>query len=360
MSWRERDQMLPSSRPARTKRVRAMVPTSLVGVVLLGLIAGPAGASEVAKPSLPDLGPNVTIFDPSMPVATINAKLRELATASNGYDLNRNAVYFLPGTYGSPAGRNDPSTPSDFIDAPVGFMETISGLGDSPDDVVINGNLRVTGAGSALGTFWRGLTNLTIDPIQPGLAAHSMSWNTSQTTPWRRVDLRGNLELTPARSLGTYIANSRISGAVNSGALWKADPPTPGGASLFAMHDSEIGSWTGRGGMFLFAGVDGAPADNFGDPGDKITQPETAVSRDAPFLYLNRGRLEVFVPDAKSNSRGYDWGTDARDGRSLQINQFYIAKPTDTASELNRELSRGKNLLLTPGVYKLDKPLDVG
>lgn len=46
-----------------------------------GLVVSATPALAVGKAKLPDLGPNVTIFDPSMPVADINAKLQSLATA---------------------------------------------------------------------------------------------------------------------------------------------------------------------------------------------------------------------------------------------------------------------------------------
>ena len=110
-----------------------------------------------------------------MPVADINAKLQSLATASNGADLNRNAVFFMPGTYGSAAEPNDPATATGYIDSSVGFMESVQGLGTSPGDVRINGNLRSGGPGQrALGYFWRSLTNMQDQPDPGGHAgAHA-------------------------------------------------------------------------------------------------------------------------------------------------------------------------------------------
>ena len=92
---------------------------------------------------------------------------------------------------------------------------------------------------------------------------------------------------------------------------------------------------------------------------NKTTLPRTPVSRDAPFLYVEKKRFKVFVPGARRHVRGLDWGTRARDGRSLPLQAFHVAKPGDSAQTLNRALAAGKHLLLTPGVYSLDEPLRI-
>ena len=131
----------------------------------------------------PDFGPNVTIIEPSMSVEAINATLQALATRSTGFDEVRNAVYFMPGTYGNGAGADNPATATGFINSPVGFMETVQGLGASPEEVTINGNLRAGQAtGFSLNTFWRSLANVRINPIETDEAAHTMRWNTSQAS----------------------------------------------------------------------------------------------------------------------------------------------------------------------------------
>jgi hypothetical protein len=329
-----------------------------IGAAGLAVSTAPALAS--GKSTHPDFGPNVTIFDPSMPVAGINAKLQSLATASDGADLNRNAVFFMPGTYGSAAGANDPATATGYIDSSVGFMESVQGLGTSPGDVRINGNLRSGGPGQrALGYFWRSLTNMRINPIQADMPAHTMRWSTSQASPLRRLDVAGNLDVGGAESFGTMMANSRVAGVVKSGNTWVADNPRELGQAHYFVRDSQIGSWSGRGANFVFSGVDGAPPTDFGNPGDKTTLPTTPVSRDAPFLYVDNGRFKVFVPAVRRHVRGIDWGVHGRDGRSLPLQAFHVAKPSDSAQTLNRALAAGKHLLLTPGVYSLDEPLRI-
>ncbi|MDN8037064.1 hypothetical protein [Burkholderia vietnamiensis] len=128
-----------------------------ISVVAGGLLAvagcGSGHVDDTANTS-PDFGPNVVIVDSSMSVVDINTKLQALANSSTGFDENRAAVLFKPGTYGSASGQSDPKGATGQVDSPVGFMMTVQGLGASPDDVVINGNLRAGAAGqNALGTF---------------------------------------------------------------------------------------------------------------------------------------------------------------------------------------------------------------
>jgi hypothetical protein len=65
------------------------------------------------------------------------------------------------------------------------------------------------------------------------------------------------------------------------------------------------------------------------------------------------------VPKARFHTSGTDWALNSRTGKSLSLGDFYIAQPSATAATLNRELARGKNLILTPGSYNLDAPLQI-
>ena len=79
-----------------------------------------------------------------------------------------------------------------------------------------------------------------------------------------------------------------------------------------------------------------------------------------PFLYVdNSGNYNVFVPALKQNSSGVDWAGGNPAGTSLPISQFYITQPGDSAETINAQLAAGKNLIVTPGIYHLDQPLNV-
>ena len=46
-------------------------------------------------------------------------------------------------------------------------------------------------------------------------------------------------------------------------------------------------------------------------------------------------------------------------GRTLPLGDFFVAKPSDSAQVINQQLARGKNLLLTPGVYDIARSIEV-
>ena len=113
----------------------------MAGLVASGLLAL---ASKGAKPQF---GPNVLIFDPSMPSQEIQKQIDAVYTTQqhNEFGPQRNALLFLPGNYN--------------VDVPIGFYTQVLGLGDSPDAVQIKGNLQADAAlgnNNATTTFWRG------------------------------------------------------------------------------------------------------------------------------------------------------------------------------------------------------------
>src|SRR5215207_4083031 len=106
---------------------------ALVGAALATSAPSPAAAPPAV---VPDLGPNVTIIDPSMPTAEIQAVLDDLAADQVDDEMgsNRHSVLFLPGDYGS---AQDP------LQARVGYYTEIAGLGEQPTDVTVDGKIEV-------------------------------------------------------------------------------------------------------------------------------------------------------------------------------------------------------------------------
>ena len=82
------------------------------------------------------LGPNVCVFNDSMPQATIQADLDAIAAQQvpNQFGSQRYAVLFEPGTYG---------TSTNPLNFQVGYYTAVAGLGGTPSDVVINGSVDV-------------------------------------------------------------------------------------------------------------------------------------------------------------------------------------------------------------------------
>jgi hypothetical protein len=67
----------------------------------------------------------------------------------------------------------------------------------------------------------------------------------------------------------------------------------------------------------------------------------------------------VFVPDKRTNASGVTWANGTAPGTSVGLDQFYVAKPSDSAATLNQALDQGLHLLLTPGVYTIDQTINV-
>ncbi|MGW6129920.1 adenylyl cyclase [Cellulomonas sp. NPDC055163] len=350
-----------SSRRYLRPRLRARLAVGLVALATLASAVGVAG-SAAAGPvpahrggsGLPDLGVNVKVFDPSMPTSEIQATVDAIATQQVDSEMGtgRYALLFEPGTYG---------TPEEPLVFQVGYYTEVAGLGQSPTDVTINGHVdvynRCLTADNciALVNFWRSMSNLTINVAggQDCRAAGNF-WAVSQASPMRRVNITGgSLTLMdfctagPQYASGGFIADSRTG------------PITNGSQQQFLVRDSTIGEWSNAVWNQVFAGVEGAPEQTFPDP-PYTTLPTNPVSVEKPYLYLDaRKGYQVFVPRARTDSSGTTWEDGPTPGRAIPLRDFYVATPADSARTINAQLARGKHLLLTPGVYAIDRTLEV-
>ena len=295
----------------------------------------PSRRKPRALPGGGDLGPNVLVFDPATP--NIQGRLDEIfrQQESAQFGTGRYQLLFKPGTYHG-------------LNAQIGFYTSISGLGLSPDDTTINGDITVDAGwfnGNATQNFWRSAENLAVVPVNG-----TNRWAVSQAAPFRRMHIRGNLNLAPTGygwSSGGYIADSRIDGQVQ-----------PYSQQQWYTRDSAIGGWLNGVWNMVFSGVEGAPAQGFPNP-PYTTLATTPVSREKPFLYLGGSEYRVFLPEKRTNARGVTWGNGTPRGTSLPLSRFYVAKPGVSAATLNQALAEGLHLLLTPGIYHLDRPVRV-
>ncbi len=71
------------------------------GVLLAARMHGAPAGGAGALSAWPDLGPNVLVFDPSMPAAEIQAKIDKIYQAEqhSEFGSERYALLFLPGKY---------------------------------------------------------------------------------------------------------------------------------------------------------------------------------------------------------------------------------------------------------------------
>ncbi|MFF4650967.1 coagulation factor 5/8 type domain-containing protein [Streptomyces sp. NPDC001380] len=331
----------PALRTAR--RLAAAAAATAVTVAL----AAPAGAAPAHhRPGgQPDFGPNVTVLDPGTPKADIQAALDGVLRTQESaqFGTGRHAFLFKPGHYD--------------VDAQLGYYTSVYGLGMSPDDVDVTGEVRVEGqrqpdgSYSALENFWRSAENLSVTPAD-GIDW----WAVSQAAPLRRVHVRGGLFLFPRQggyASGGYLADSKVDGTVVNASQQQ-----------WLTRGSSVGGWSNGVWNQVFSGVQGAPPQSFSttpyDPPPYTTLDTSPVSREKPFLYVDsQDRYRVFVPAVRRDSSGPSWTGGTPAGSSLPIDRFFIAKPTDSAARINAELARGRDLVLTPGIYHLDRSLEV-
>ena len=362
LSWFVDRASSPPSRRTAPRRCRHLVLWLAVltaAATLTGAATAQAAPTPAAAPSArPNLGPNVKIFDPTMPVSEIQATVDAIAAQQKDAQFggHRYALLFKPGTYG---------TAQEPLNFQVGYYTEVAGLGLTPGDVVINGSVDVhnqcDSSGKncvALNNFWRSLQNLTINVTTPNLGCYSGEfWAVSQAAPMRRVHVIGLTTLMdyctgPSFASGGFIADSQLETVVN------------GSQQQWLVRNSSVRGWTNGVWNQVFSGVDGAPAQCFpaaSSCGGPYTVVATSpVTREAPFLYVDsHGRWKVFVPAPRRDSSGVSWAPDAPAGRSIPLEDFVVLQPDDDLGKLNDELARGRSLLFTPGTYQVGKTLTI-
>jgi hypothetical protein len=309
-----------------------------------GLLAAalPALAAQTAKTAKPDFGPNVLIFDPSMPPQAIQKQIDAVyATLQHDeFSSQRKALLFLPGSYS--------------VDVPVGFYTEVVGLGASPDATRIAGNMHADANdehNNATTTFWRAAEGISIAP-----AGGTMQWAVSQAVSLRRMHVRGDLVLHQHNgwASGGWMSDSLVDGNVGSGSQQQ-----------WISRNCDWKSWTGSNWNMVFVGVVHPPDGAWPSP-PYTTVAKTPVVREKPFLQVNAaGEFSVRVPELRNDSVGITWGSGGvgggeTPGETMPISQFYIARPdVDTAETINAQLAQGKNLILAPGIYELTAAIRV-
>ncbi len=355
----------PATRSRRRRRATLIAVAALTAAATTLAPTATAGPPRGPGHATPDLGPNVVVFDPSMPVADIQARVDAIHTQQVDAEMGtaRYSLLFLPGEYG---------TAEQPLQMKVGYYTEVAGLGGSPTDVVVHGKIETYNRCLspdpenpnciALVNFWRTLSNLTIDingTGQDDCRRTANFWAVSQAVSLRRVNVLAD-EGDPGFSLmdyctagpqfasGGFIADSRFGDVTN------------GSQQQWLTRNSEVRSWSNAVWNQVFAGVEGAPDDaTFPDP-PYTTLDENPLSREKPYLYVDeRGRWNVRVPEAREGTRGITWADGMTPGRSIPLRDFYVAKPGDRIQTINSQLARGKHLLLTPGVYDVARSIEV-
>ncbi len=326
--------------------VAAAVASSMASGADAATMTAGGGTASISRANRTLFGENVYVFDPQMPADGINHITRDIFRkmetnqfASRGY-----AFLFKPGRYQ--------------VNFNVGFYTEVAGLGQNPDDVLINGGVNVNAqwsGGAALDNFWRSIGNMTVRPTATGGA---MRIAVSQAAPIRRLHVKGDLNLFDVwtscncgagYASGGFLADSVVDGKV-----------VPASQQQWLSRNSKWSVWSNAVWNMVFAGCRNAPGNTFPNPAYTVIR-RTPVIREKPYLAVDAsGDFAVFVPALQHDTLGPSWDRGSTPGEWIPISRFHIAHPgKDSAASLNAALERGKHILFTPGTYRLEKTLRV-
>ncbi|KAK8096998.1 hypothetical protein PG999_012942 [Apiospora kogelbergensis] len=296
------------------------------------------------------LGPNVYVFDPSMPAGEVQEQATKIfqQMEANQFGPERYALLFKPGTY-----------PVLFD---VGFYTSVAGLGQNPDQVRIEGGANVPAYWmpnrNATCNFWRSYENLAIEASDATNKTTTIA--VSQAAPLRRLHITSAnglwlFQVDPSTHAGGWASGGFMADSVVDGQV------LPGSQQQWLSRNCGWGSWANGVWNMVFVGCDNAPSgDNF--PTDPYTTIDrTPILREKPYLYHDGGRFAVFVPSLQRDTQGPSWKNQPTPGRSVSVeDEFHVAQSaSSTSASLNEALRAGKHILFTPGVYQLDEPLQV-
>lgn len=319
---------------------------TLAAAAALGFIIPDAALGEsVSQANKTIFGPNVYVFDPSMPVADIQSLAGKIFAKmeANEFGSERYALLFKPGRYN--------------VTFNVGFYTHVAGLGRNPDDVQINGGVNVNAQwmpnANATCNFWRTLENFAVTPSSSkGVTRIAVS----QAAPLRRLHVKGDLHLfdfdakwNAGWASGGFLADSVVDGKV-----------VPASQQQWLSRNSKWAQWNNGVWNMVFVGCNNVPAGKFPDPPYTAIK-QTPLIREKPFLTVDdAGRYSVFVPALQTNAQGISWADGPTAGTSISLDRFHIAQPsTASAANLNAALAAGKHILFTPGHYALDDTLKI-
>lgn len=315
-------------------------------------------------------GDHTLIFSPQDKVETIDDLLSNLFKEQGYEDAQfgngRWQVYFKPGDY----------TETKCIN--VGFYTSVNGLGATPYDVKLN-NIAVPPClpdSNATCSFWRSIENFAvmntgntgeISSFHPW-NSKELCWAVAQAAPMRRIYSQRpvSYDWCCGWASGGYVADCKFDGKggtpsgqqfyTRNSVMTRSEGTTLNNFNQGVIAENLPTAATGS------ALLNGNGYSNWGKEGNAggvITSVETTPKlSEKPFLYLDGDEYKVFIPAMRTNTKGVSWSESSMgEGTSVSLDSFYMAKPGDTAAEINRQLAVGKNIYFTPGIYYAETPI---
>jgi hypothetical protein len=304
--------------------------------------------------------PNSIIIGPNDDMAKAQQKIDNIYTAMGGYTPNdwngqfsdkRWAIMFLPGTY--------------HLTINIGYYTTIIGLGQSPDDVIITGNVFIKDGSldktqGGLSNFWRSCENLSINPTQCSTTVPQFS--VSQACPLRRLNVNCDLFLfqqptegDASFTSGGFLADSKITGDIHSGSQQQ-----------FMTRNTSFNKWGDSVWNEVFAGCTSTTALVKNCP--PLTDPKKGfnaitdsgpvkIIAEKPYIVYGNSSFSIFVPAIETDKNGPT--TDYTKGVTIPFSKVFVAWAEDSADTINKEINKGNHIVFTPGIYNLDKSINV-
>ena len=298
----------------------------------------------------------------------------------------RYAVLFAPGVYRD-------------LELEVGYYSQVAGLGVSPDDVQfhgkgpyvpalnrhihggenrtvrifilvscqpgfpITGRIRATTKkhshfalhlfpliqGTCLDTFWRSAENFA------NHAPEGMIWAVSQASPLRRVHVKHDLYLhdKDAYASGGHIANAVIDGHTHFG-----------GQQQYLSRNVKFGNSSSGGAWgMVYVGCENTPAASMGKEPDSaaVTVVEhTPVRVEKPYVAMceDKTKFQLRVPQATYGTSD-DPQVNGEDEERRDFTRVKVARSTESTASIQEALDEGKDVVLAPGIFYLDRTIEV-
>ena len=336
-----------------------------------------AGSDQLSDPISIEIdlfGDNVHIFAPSDDREAIYTKINEIYKVQAAVDSSGNPTpgqQFGSGRHTFAFKTGDYSTMNaDNYD--MSYYMQIIGLGKLPSDVKLK-NIHVPAVlpdNNVTCNFWMNVENFEL--IQENVyhtedVWFQFLWSVSQAAPARRLNVKrpSMLDWYYGWASGGFIADSVFEGQIGSYPQQQ-----------YYIRNCKLNkNWYGVNWNLVAQGVTGISTDNtyalqsgLGISNWKSGKPYTILYntdavREKPFLYFDEGAQDykVFAPSLRSKTQGTSWNASYMgDGTSYNISQFHVARADrDNASTINAALNQGKHILLTPGIYYAETPIQV-
>ena len=335
--------------------------------------AGSKELSQAVSLETDMFGDNMFIFSPSDNIEeiynTVNTIYKKQgavngegeATTGQQFGSGRYTLAFKTGNYST--------MKADNFD--MSYYMQIIGLGKVPSDVKLK-NIHVPAVlpnNNVTCNFWMNVENFEIPPetvYGSNDVWFQFLWSVSQAAPARRllVDRPAMLDWWYGWASGGYIADSSF----------KAEVGSYPQQQYYIRNCKLSKNFYGVNWNLVAQGVQGISAEDtynlesgLGKSNWKSGKADTIldntdVIREKPFLFFDEEEKEykVFAPALRKKSAGISWSSNIGEGTILDISKFYIARADrDNANTINKALSGGKHIILSPGIYYAEEPIQV-